>query len=44
MVNVQLGNYRSDDDNTRRGQWNGENFSIFDRDQQKDPTGMNSGR
>jgi len=43
MMNVTIWNYTSDNDNTRGDQWNGEDFSVFSRDQQKDPAEINSG-
>ena len=36
-------NYTADNDNTWGDQWNNEDFSIFSRDQQTDPTIINSG-
>jgi hypothetical protein len=42
-MNVTIWNYTSDNDNTRGDQWNGEDFSVFSRDQQKDPADIDSG-
>jgi hypothetical protein len=43
MMNATVWNYTPDNDNTRGDQWNGEDFSVFSRDQQKDPTDIHSG-
>jgi hypothetical protein len=43
IMNATIWNYTADNDNTRGDQWNGEDFSIFSRDQQKHPTDINSG-
>lgn len=43
LMNVTIWNYTADNDNTRGDQWNGEDFSVFSRDQQKDPADINSG-
>lgn len=42
-MNATIWNYTADNDNTRGDQWNGEDFSVFSRDQQKDPADINSG-
>jgi hypothetical protein len=36
-------NYAPDNDNTHGDLWNGEDFSIFSRDQQQDPSDLSSG-
>jgi len=43
LSNVTIWNYTSDNNNERGDQWNGEDFSIFSRDQQKDKSDINSG-
>jgi hypothetical protein len=43
LLNGTLWVYTSDNTNARGDQWNGEDFSIFSRDQQKDPGDLNSG-
>jgi hypothetical protein len=43
LMNVTLWNYTADNDNTRGDQWNQEDFSIFSRDQQDNPSDVNSG-
>ncbi|MGI6365959.1 MAG: cellulase family glycosylhydrolase [Bacillota bacterium] len=41
--NFTLWNYTSDNSNERGDGWNGEDLSIFSRDQQTDPRDLNSG-
>jgi hypothetical protein len=43
MLSGTLWNYTADNSNERGDQWNGEDFSIFSRDQQQDPTDPDSG-
>ncbi len=43
LLGGTLWNYTADNDNRRGDQWNGEDLSIFSRDQQADPTDLNSG-
>jgi hypothetical protein len=43
LLNCTLWNYTADNDNQRGDQWNGEDFSIFSRDQQQDPQDIHSG-
>jgi hypothetical protein len=43
LQSCTLWNYTADNDNLRGDRWNGEDFSIFSRDQQDDPTDVNSG-
>lgn len=43
MMNATIWNYTPDNDNARGDQWNGEDFSVFSRDQQRDMTDINSG-
>ncbi|MHA2249509.1 MAG: cellulase family glycosylhydrolase [Candidatus Kariarchaeaceae archaeon] len=43
LLNSTLWNYTADNDNTWGDQWNLEDLSIFSRDQQIDPTDINSG-
>jgi hypothetical protein len=43
LLSGTLWNYTADNDNERGDQWNGEDFSIFSRDQQADPHDVNSG-
>jgi hypothetical protein len=43
LMNATIWNYTSDNDNARGDQWNGEDFSIFSRDQQEDRAVINSG-
>jgi hypothetical protein len=43
LVGYALWNYTTDNDNERGDQWNGEDFSIFSRDQQADPDELDSG-
>jgi hypothetical protein len=43
LLSSTLWNYTADNDNERGDQWNGEDLSIFSRDQQLDPSDINSG-
>jgi hypothetical protein len=43
LLSGTLWNYTVDNDNERGDQWNGEDFSIFSRDQQADPGDLHSG-
>jgi len=43
IMNATIWNYTPDNDNAHGDQWNGEDFSVFSRDQRKDPTDMHSG-
>ncbi len=43
LAHCALWNYTSDNDNLHGDQWNGEDFSIFSRDQQSDPAVLDSG-
>jgi hypothetical protein len=43
LLNFTLWNYTADNTNARGDGWNDEDLSIFSRDQQKDPTNINSG-
>jgi hypothetical protein len=43
LLSGTLWNYTPDNDNRRGDQWNGEDLSIFSRDQQADPQDPNSG-
>jgi hypothetical protein len=43
LLNGTLWNYTADNDNCRGDQWNGEDLSIFSRDQQTDSDDVNSG-
>ncbi|MBN1486562.1 MAG: cellulase family glycosylhydrolase [Anaerolineae bacterium] len=43
MVNSTLWNYTADNTNERGDQWNGEDLSLFSRDQQDTPDDINSG-
>lgn len=43
MLNYTLWNYTPDNTNTRGDLWNGEDLSIFSRDQQNQPSNINSG-
>lgn len=43
LVSCTLWNYTADNDNAHGDQWNGEDLSIFSRDQQTDPTDIHSG-
>jgi hypothetical protein len=43
LLSGTLWNYTADNDNERGDQWNGEDFSIFSRDQQEDPGDLDSG-
>lgn len=43
LLSCTLWNYTADNTNVRGDGWNGEDFSIFSRDQQDDPTDINSG-
>ncbi len=43
LLNVTLWNYTADNTNARGDGWNGEDLSIFSRDQQADPSDVNSG-
>jgi hypothetical protein len=43
LLSGTLWNYTADNDNQRGDQWNGEDLSIFSRDQQSDPYDINSG-
>jgi hypothetical protein len=43
LLSGTLWNYTVDNDNRWGDQWNDEDFSIFSRDQQADPTDVNSG-
>ncbi len=42
-LNVALWNYTADNTNVRGDQWNDEDFSIFSRDQQTNPSDLHSG-
>ena len=43
LLNCTLWNYTADNDNRWGDQWNGEDLSIFSRDQQTEPGDVNSG-
>ncbi len=43
LLSYTLWNYTSDNSNKRGDQWNGEDLSIFSKDQQQDPNDINSG-
>ncbi len=43
LMNCTLWNYTTDNSNAHGDQWNGEDFSIFSRDQQVDPKDIHSG-
>ena len=43
LLNGTLWNYTADNTNARGDQWNGEDFSIFSRDQQANPQDIDSG-
>ncbi|GAB4473852.1 MAG: cellulase family glycosylhydrolase [Anaerolineae bacterium] len=43
LVHVTLWNYTSDNTNERGDGWNGEDLSVFSRDQQTNPADINSG-
>mgnify|MGYP001106530925 FL=1 len=43
MLNYTLWNYTSDNINERGDRWNDEDLSIFSREQQTDPSDINSG-
>lgn len=43
LLNACLWNYTADNDNVRGDRWNGEDLSIFSRDQQDDVEDLNSG-
>jgi len=43
LLNGTLWNYTPDNTNARGDLWNGEDFSIFSRDQQQNPQDINSG-
>lgn len=43
LLNYTLWNYTADNTNERGDQWNVEDFSIFSRDQQSDPSDIHSG-
>ena len=43
LLNYTLWNYTPDNSNARGDGWNGEDLSIFSRDQQRDPSDIDSG-
>jgi hypothetical protein len=43
LLSATLWNYTADNSNAHGDQWNGEDLSIFSRDQQTDPGDVNSG-
>ncbi|MBN1484055.1 MAG: hypothetical protein JXA37_04985, partial [Chloroflexia bacterium] len=43
LVGGTLWNYTADNDNERGDQWNGEDLSLFSRDQQSEPVDLDSG-
>jgi hypothetical protein len=43
LLSYTLWNYTADNNNEHGDQWNDEDLSIFSRDQQKDPSDINSG-
>ena len=43
LLSFTLWNYTADNDNEHGDQWNGEDLSIFSRDQQKNPADIHSG-
>ena len=43
LLNFTIWNYSADNSNERGDMWNGEDLSIFSRDQQSDPSDIDSG-
>lgn len=43
LLHATIWNYTADNTNQHGDKWNGEDFSIFSRSQQKDPSDINSG-
>ncbi len=43
LLSFTLWNYTADNSNAHGDNWNGEDLSLFSRDQQKDPADLNSG-